>query len=235
MERFRLLRQAARFLVPEYRMKWPHMLWWEDEFFTQYLRRFHELDGLNTDRRWMMYQLLRMCARVPGDTAECGVFKGAGSYLIAHMNQMHRLGRTHLIFDSFEGLSEPEDIDGAHWSTGDLSFSKTELEANLIAFESDLEIYSGWIPDTFANLGERTYAFVHIDVDLYAPTLASIEYFYPRLNAGGVLLCDDYGLTTCPGATQAMDEFFADKPEKCLAPSGGSGFIIKGNSTATAL
>ena len=82
MERFRILRRIAGWLVPEYRLKWPHMAWWQDEPFWRYLQRFEEDSGLNSDRRWMMYQLLRITASLPGDTAECGAYFGAGSYLV---------------------------------------------------------------------------------------------------------------------------------------------------------
>ena len=39
------------------------------------------------------------------------------------------------------------------------------------------------------------------------------EFFYPRMQAGGILLFDDYGYPSCPRAREAVDEFFADKPE----------------------
>ena len=73
---------------------------------------------------------------------------------------------------------------------------------------------------------------VHVDVDLYEPTLASLAFFYPRMNPGGVMVCDDYGFTTCPGATKAVDEFLHDKPEKMIALPNGGGFFIAGVSTA---
>jgi hypothetical protein len=71
-----------------------------------------------------------------------------------------------------------------------------------------------------------------VDVDLYEPTRDSIRFFYDRLNPGGILVCDDYLFMTCPGATEAIDEFLADKPEKMLGLPGGGGFFIKGCATA---
>ena len=86
----------------------------------------------------------------------------------------------------------------------------------------------------FRALEREPFAFVHIDVDLYEPTKDSLEFFYPLLSPGGVLLCDDYGSTRCPGALKACDEFLADKPEKMIATSAGSGFFIKGTLTQPA-
>ena len=233
MERFRLLRMLANWLVPRYRLKWPQMGWWDDSFFNAYLEQFSEERGLNADRRFMLYQLSRLSIAVDGDTAECGAYLGAGSFLMVLINREAPSNRKHVIFDSFEGLSTPKQIDGAHWIEGDLSVSEAQMRENLSEFESEIEVHKGWIPDSFRSVSERRYAFVHIDVDLYQPTLDSIDYFYPRLSKNAILLCDDYGLKFCPGATAAMDEFFSDKPEKVLSLSGGSGFIVKGMPTAT--
>jgi hypothetical protein len=68
---------------------------------------------------------------------------------------------------------------------------------------------------------------VHIDVDLYQPTLDSIRFFYPRLAPGGIILCDDYGYSSCPGAKGAFDEYMKDRPEKIIHAPTGQAFIIK--------
>ena len=73
---------------------------------------------------------------------------------------------------------------------------------------------------------------MHIDVNLYQPTLDSLAFFYPRMQHGGIVVCDDYGFSTCPGATRAVQEFLADAPEKMVALPVGGGFFIKGCPTA---
>lgn len=57
----------------------------------------------------------RLTAAVPGDTAECGVYRGAGPYRICLFNaSLPDADRTHFIFDSFQGLSAPTEADGTH-------------------------------------------------------------------------------------------------------------------------
>ena len=63
---------------------------------------------------------------------------------------------------------------------------------------------------------DRSFALLHVDVDLYRPTLQSLEFFWPRLAPGGVVVCDDYGSRKCPGARAAFDEFFADKDARLI-------------------
>jgi hypothetical protein len=194
--------------------------------------RFGELEGMNTDRRWTLYQLLRLMDGVPGDTAECGVYAGASSYLMCLANSRSPQSRWHFLFDSFEGLSAPGQFDGSHWSRGDLACTLQAAQANLSEFKN-VSFHPGWIPHTFSEVAKNDFAFVHIDVDLYEPTRDSIAFFYPRMSDGGIFLCDDYGFSTCPGATKAIDDFLGDKPEKMLALASGGGFFVKGYATST--
>ena len=232
--RFGILVKLGNLILPVYRFHWMEIGWWDDAKFIEYLSRF-ETHTLNDDRRWMLYQLFRLTAGIAGDTAECGVYTGAGSYLICRMNQEPQFaGRTHFMFDSFEGLSQPAPVDGPYWRKGDLVCLEDVAHTNLAPFENS-QILKGWIPTRFAEVADRRFSFVHIDVDLHGPTRDSIEFFYPRMNDGGIIVCDDYRLTTCPGATAAIDDFLKDKPEKMLSLSSGGGFLIKGRRTGDEL
>jgi hypothetical protein len=229
LQRFELLTSIAGDLLPEYRFKWPQVDWWDNPEFNEYIRRFDEEKTHNVDRRWMVRQLIRLIDEVEGDTVECGVYSGSTSWLISRYSQSSKWQRTHFGFDSFSGLSEPGDSDGDHWQKGFLSYPLESVEQNLAGLDRVI-LKEGWIPDRFddADLVDRRFAFVHIDVDLYQPTLDSVRFFYPKLQPGGILLCDDYGSNVCPGATRAMDEYLESCPEKMLSLSGGGGFIIRG-------
>jgi O-methyltransferase len=232
--RFTALRVVAAVLCPEYRMRYNMLDWMSDDAFNKYLQLIGEytpLKSINAGRRWMIYQLIRLTEKVPGDTAECGVFRGGGSYLIASFLVRSRLSKAHHLFDSFEGLSGPESEDGTHWRKHNLAVGLAATEKLMSRFPN-IHIYKGWIPNRFQEIANRQFSFVHIDVDLYQPTRDSIEFFYPRLTPGGIIICDDYGSSACPGATKAMNEFLQDKSEKMVALSDGGGFLIKGISTS---
>jgi O-methyltransferase len=103
------------------------------------------------------------------------------------------------------------------------------VQRNLAEFPS-VQYHAGWIPDRFGEVADKSFCFVHVDVDLYQPTLDSLRFFYPRLVARGMLVCDDYGYVNCPGAKQACDEFVAAIPEPLIHLPTGQAVIVKQSS-----
>lgn len=197
------------------------VLWTEASHAPQYL----------SERHYVVYSMAKALANLPGDMAECGVYYGASSFVIGLA--MEGTGREHHAFDSFEGLSKPDAVDLAEdkqayqWQESNLAISLETVSANLKRFDF-IRYYPGWIPTRFASVENRQFSFVHIDVDLYQPTRDSLAFFYERVLPGGIILCDDYGSINCPGATQAFDEFLADKPEKnVIQLTTGQGLIVK--------
>lgn len=224
--RLELLRQFGEILVPGYKFAWRDYDWIDDPEFLCYLEETGQTNEFNSHRRWNLKQLLRLTDDVEGHTAECGVYLGHSSMLIRDHNRAAAQSRVHHMFDSFEGLSHPGEHDKDFWTQGDLCAGLEMVKRNVGSAE-DLTYHIGWIPESFNGLAEQRYAFVHIDVDLYEPTLGSVEYFYSHMAVGAVILCDDYGFATCPGATKAMDDFFESKPENVVGLASGGGFVIK--------
>ena len=99
-------------------------------------------------------------------------------------------------------------------------------QRNLAEF-SGVHLLKGWIPAQFPEIADKRFCFVHIDVQLYEPTRHSIEFFYPRMNPGGIIVCDDYGFSICPGARRALDEFMTGRAEPIVDLACGSAFIIR--------
>lgn len=201
-------------------------VWRNDAAFEKYYKELVGDEYHSIDRKYTVNQFLQLIKNVEGDTVECGAYKGATSYLICSFIQQQAQYKAHHIFDSFEGLSKPGNQDGSYWKEGNLTTAEEICRASLSQF-SFVKYYKGWIPGRFQEVQELAFSFVHIDVDLYQPTLDSIAFFYDRLNKGGVMICDDYGFSTCPGAKKAMDEFFMDKTEPVIMLTTGQALIIK--------
>ncbi len=158
-----------------------------------------------------------------GRAAECGVFSGCSALaccLAARAVDPAYAGEGFHLIDSFAGLSEPGAEDriavqpelGVGFTLppeippGNLAAGVHYVRRSMREFPA-VSIHEGWIPEVFGGLPEAEWSYVHVDVDLHAPTLAALEYFYPRLMRGGVVICDDYGAPTFPGARRAWDGF----------------------------
>ena len=50
-------------------------------------------------------------------------------------------------------------------------------EKNLNQFPQRYQLFKGWIPDRFDEIALKKFCLVHIDVDLYQPTLDSLNFF----------------------------------------------------------
>jgi O-methyltransferase len=85
----------------------------------------------------------------------------------------------------------------------------------------------GWIPGSFVGLEDIRICFAHIDLDLYQSITDALAFVYPRLSTRGVIIFDDYGFASCPGAKKAVDQFFNDKPEKPFVLSTGQAIVIR--------
>ncbi len=148
-----------------------------------------------------------------GDIAECGCLWGLSAYMISRHMQLFAGsfdGSGFHIFDSFEGLSEPLELDrqGAEGRVkssmrkGHFAASLDIVARNLAAFPG-IKYYRGWIPSRFHEVQTHKFKFLNLDVDLYEPTRDSIMFFYPRLVPGGIIISDDYNW---PGCREAMRE-----------------------------
>ena len=209
-----------------------HLIWLFDQEFLDVWQKFPEATRVVPDRKFVLLSAAESVCNLPGDTAECGVYRGASSFLIL-ASQARSADKTHHVFDSFEGLSEPDlrDDPSGHptafvWNKHDLAVDEAVVTRNLSGL-GRFRLYRGWIPSRFAEVRQQRFSFVHIDVDLYQPTYDSVAFFYPRMVTGGLIVCDDYGFTTCPGANRALSDFLADKPESVIHLTTGQGLLVK--------
>ena len=225
--RYQLAEEVFERLVPGQHLSENYRSFFRDTAYAAFYERFGEGNYHSYDRRYALAQFARMAADLPGDFAECGVYRGATAYLLARALREAAPDRRVHLFDSFAGLSAPATIDGAYWHPGDMAVGLAEVRTALAEVLPRVDFHPGWIPERFGEVADRRFALVHLDVDLHQPTADAVVFFYPRLVDRGVIVCDDYGFETCPGARRALDDFFADKPEKVLNLPTGQGVVIR--------
>jgi O-methyltransferase len=181
---------------------------------------------VSPDRCYMLVSLARYAIHLEGDFAECGVYKGGTALLLARV--VKDKNKSLYLFDSFKGLPEVNRKEDKRFHEGEFAAESLQSVKQLLSdFRDIIDIRQGWIPETFTGLEDNSYAFVHLDVDLYQSTLDCCEYFHQRLVPGGVLLFDEYGFAAARGEKDAVDEFFADKPESPITLPTGQAVVLK--------
>jgi O-methyltransferase len=163
-----------------------------------------------------LIELVRHAAsHTNGDMIELGVYKGGSAAAIAWALSSRNQVRTFHLCDTFEGM--PESLEWEWHRPGDFSDTSYEnVAARLSSFlpSFPFRFHRGLFSETLPALADKEFCFAHVDADLYESVRGACEFVYPRMSKGGIIVFDDYGASTCPGATRAVDDFFQDKLEK---------------------
>lgn len=172
-----------------------------------------------------LQSLLWQCEGIDGEVWECGVYRGGSAFMLQQSTR--KLVR---LFDSWEGLPAPSDKDGERFHEGDFDDVNFEDIQAFFADKPNVRLHRGFIPGSFTGLEESVISFAHIDLDLYQSYMDALDFIYPRMATGGIMVFDDYNYPDCEGATKAVDKFFEGlsytiriKPPTSL----GSAYIIK--------
>lgn len=185
---------------------------WYYEMNTTFSRRFLHFEAI-----------LTRLEDVEGRIVECGVGPGRSLLAFSVITQYLTRPREIVGFDTFEGIPPPGVEDGeanAH-KAGWWRHSKDNvvelLKHNGLA-ESFIEERISFVPGLFgeslARYDGEPIAFLHLDIDLYESYRTALRELWPFLVPGGIVAFDEYRKPVFPGATQAVDEFFAERNEK---------------------
>lgn len=154
---------------------------------------------------------------VEGAIADLGAYRGDISWQMNAMMPERKL----YLFDTFTGYDErdiakEQQLHLSEAQAGTYSLSNNELEhlneriLGRMPYADMVELRPGWFPETAFDLENEKYAMVHIDTGLYAPTYSGIQYFFPRMSKGGVILVSGY----TNGKSQSVCQAVRDLEEK---------------------
>ncbi|MCF8296705.1 MAG: TylF/MycF family methyltransferase [Saprospiraceae bacterium] len=165
---------------------------------------------------------------IKGSFAELGVYKGDTAKILHNLDVNRKL----FLFDSFTGF-EPEDLkvetgEAATYKQKDFADTSLEKVTKYINGNDNIIFRKGYFPETTNGLENEIFSLVNIDADLYKPTKDGLEFFYPRLSAGGVIIVHDYN-NKWEGLMKAVDEFVKTIPESLIEIPDlyGSAMIVK--------
>jgi O-methyltransferase len=178
---------------------------------------------------WLQVQRIEK-EKIEGDFAELGVYKGESARLLHLMAPDRNL---HL-FDTFGGFTSTDlkTETGKATTYSTQNFADTSIEKvlkRINGYPEKIKTHVGYFPESAVGLDVVNYALVNIDADLYNPTKAGLEYFYPRLSPGGVIFIHDFN-DKWEGLMKAVTEFSKTIPEQLiLVPDLDSTVLIVRN------
>ncbi|MES2807671.1 MAG: TylF/MycF/NovP-related O-methyltransferase [Bacteroidota bacterium] len=162
---------------------------------------------------------------IQGDFVECGVWRGGST--MAAIDTLLKAGdknREIYLFDTYEGMSEPTEVDKVFTGTDALELMNTteredptsvwcystidEVQKNVGSLgypTAKVHFVKGKVEDSIPNTLPGKIALLRLDTDFYESTKHELEYLYPLLVPGGVIIIDDYG--HWEGARKAVDEY----------------------------
>jgi hypothetical protein len=163
-----------------------------------------------------------------GHYLEFGVGAGRSAVAAIRANRRVNGGRVHrfFLFDSFSGLPPlvGPDAESNQFAPGDYAFSvedvSKKLERHGVIDGADVVLVPGYFEHSLPSFdpGELRgagAAIVHIDVDLHASCAAALSFLTPHLQAGTMMLFDDWNCFAARndrGERRATREWLANQP-----------------------
>ncbi len=171
---------------------------------------------------YQIYTIVKsLCEKRVCNLAEVGVYKGGSAKVICEVKGVSNL----FLFDTFYGLPKPTELD-VSFKEGDYPSKEKEVREYLKGYDN-VKIVSGLFPNSVSEeIKKLKFMFVHLDVDLHNSVLNSLDFFYPRMEKGGIIISHDYSLK---GIKKAIIDFLKDKPEVVIELNGHQCMIIKLN------
>lgn len=183
---------------------------------------------LDWERLFAFIAAVRYVARhkIQGAVVECGVWRGGSIAAAALALKATGDSRPMYLFDTFEGMSAPEEMDKkvggnssaieqfAALKTGSESsdWHRATVEdvahnlATLGLARDDFHFIKGMVENTIpGHTPAEGIAVLRLDTDWYKSTKHELEHLFPELTPGGVLIIDDYG--AWEGSRRAVDEY----------------------------
>ena len=225
---------AAHRVSPQLRARFPDI---DDDGFWAIADAALPNTALSVQRLYSIYLTVRYVveAEVPGDVAECGVFKGGSAVMLAEsFAYFGDMTRKIFLFDTFEGWPKPTkedrdflgqdhetlyDNDTARreqpgGSTGPSPYRLQnfyERTRNVVLrntrYPADRICFvPGLVEHTLPHPEMEMLSVLRLDTDYYESTAWEMKVLWPKLSVGGVMLIDDYGQFF--GARKAVDEYF---------------------------
>lgn len=107
------------------------------------------------------------------------------------------------------------------------NLSESRARDNLERFSTNLCWHPGRIPKSLDDTAPTTVSWLHIDLNSATATLEVLEFLWPRMPEGAVLLFDDHGWLFWDDTRQAINRYLRSRPVTLLPLSTGQAMYFR--------
>jgi O-methyltransferase len=174
----------------------------------------------------------RHAVHLPGDLVECGVHTGSLSLAICRYIDFNSTGKAFYLFDTFTGIPAEqmaEEEAPFRMEENHAYYREDSYETALKNFAQypGVRLVRGRVPDTLGSVEIDAVSYLSLDMNIAAPEVAALEFFWPKLSVGAIVLLDDYGWTHYRPQKVALDKFAAKQDVEIATLPTGQGLLIK--------
>jgi O-methyltransferase len=188
--------------------------------------RRHAESLLTGNEAFLLHSLAHAQRGLDGAMAELGVYQGSSARIICEAKADCPL----YLFDTFAGLPEPSEDETRMLRQGQYAASLSAVRSLLHTY-NNVHFHPGVFPQSANEIDSVRFTLVHLDADLYASTLAGLEFFYPRMVPGGIIIVHDY--STLPGVARALAEYLSERRERVIELPTTQAMIVRASRQCT--
>ena len=185
------------------------------------------MDGI----RWRAHTALWAAfhaKQLEGDFVECGVYRGFLSMsIMTYIDFASMTDRKFHLIDTYSGLV-PELVteeDSAAYRN-DYEDCYEFVKQSFAKYEN-VNVVRGSVPEILPSANISKVAYLSIDMNCTQPEVDALEYFWPRLVSGGLVVLDDYGFPGHEAQKAGADRVAESVGVQVLTLPTGQGLIIK--------
>ena len=206
-----------------------------NENFLRSYNRGKKAHGLDYEMPFRAHQSI-WCANntfeLDGDFVEFGTGKGfTMTCVLESLKKWNSSEKKLWLFDTFK--PEIVDQDGKQDGEKKCKFYAENLQSVKKNFEewNNVNFIEGKLPNTFKDILEdkkiKNISFLHIDLNFPTIEFECLEYAWPIISKGGIVLFDDYAYKGFEKSYKLMNNFAKKVDKLILTTPSGQGILIK--------
>ena len=203
--------------------------WLSDRSFNDTYEVIKDQTLVDKYRCYEIWQLVEESAKLEGALIEIGVWRGGSGALIAEKARHTGIKDTVYLCDTFKGIVGAGERDSVY-KGGEYSDTSKEIVEEITSKLklNNVKILVGEFPkETGKLVTDKMFRFCHVDVDVYQSAKDIIEWLWPKLVIGGIVVFDDFGFEACDGITHFVNEERSRKDRIIVHNLNGHAVLIK--------